>query len=169
MSIKFRLVRFLDDGEQRITLGNIIRGGVVGKLFEIRENDDYFLNIITLERPRTFNGIANHKNDSNTPLINESCCIPDGTYEVVLEYSNRFKRKLFEIKGVPNRSETKFHLGNHIDHSDGCVLVGKQLVQKVVDPKSNKIYNLWLSQSAQAEKELKTLLPEKFTLTIETK
>lgn len=164
--MQIKLVRFLDDGEQRAENG-IIKGGVVGKLFQVREREDYFLNIFTLERPKTYKGISNFRDDRKTSP-NESCCIPDGTYEVVFEYSNRFKRKLFEIKGVPNRSETKFHLGNHIDCSEGCILVGKQFIQRAKDPRSNKVYNLWLSQSAIAERELPNLLPEKFTLTIET-
>ena len=36
---------------------------------------------------------------------NKISCIPAGTYEVKLEYSDRFKMDLWEIKNVPNRSE----------------------------------------------------------------
>ncbi|CAL2055950.1 DUF5675 family protein [Tenacibaculum sp. 190524A05c] len=51
-------------------------------------------------------------------------CIPEGTYPVVLEHSNRFKRKLWEIKDVPNRSECKFHSANHWHQLNGCIALG---------------------------------------------
>ena len=51
-------------------------------------------------------------------------CIPKGTYKLVLEYSPRFKTKLWEIKGVPNRSETKFHSANYWYQLNGCIAPG---------------------------------------------
>tara|TARA_R110000851_G_C12689820_1_gene524813 strand:+ start:42 stop:473 length:432 start_codon:yes stop_codon:yes gene_type:complete len=51
-------------------------------------------------------------------------CIPKGTYNVVLEYSNRFKQDLWEIKGVRNRSETKFHAANFWNQLNGCIALG---------------------------------------------
>ena len=51
-------------------------------------------------------------------------CIPLGEYEVVLEYSNKFKKELWEIKGVDGRSETKFHSLNFWRDSNGCVGLG---------------------------------------------
>ena len=53
-------------------------------------------------------------------------CIPEGTYKVVLEYSNRFKKKLWEIKGVPNRSECKFHSANYWYQLNGCIALGRK-------------------------------------------
>ena len=54
-------------------------------------------------------------------------CIPVGTYKVVLEYSNRFKADLWEIKGVPNRSECKFHAANYWYQLNGCIALGSRL------------------------------------------
>jgi len=54
-------------------------------------------------------------------------CIPSGTYKVVLEYSDRFKTVLWEIKGVPNRSECKFHAANYWYQLNGCVALGSGL------------------------------------------
>lgn len=51
-------------------------------------------------------------------------CIPKGTYEMKLEFSNRFKMDLWEIKGVPNRSETKFHAANYWNQLEGCIALG---------------------------------------------
>ena len=52
-------------------------------------------------------------------------CVPDGTYDVVLEYSSRFKTKLYELKGVPGRSECKFHAANYARQLNGCIALGK--------------------------------------------
>jgi hypothetical protein len=51
-------------------------------------------------------------------------CIPEGVYSVVLEYSNRFKKDLWEIKDVPGRSECKFHAANLWSQLNGCVALG---------------------------------------------
>ena len=59
-------------------------------------------------------------------------CIPAGTYPVVFEYSPKFRRKLYELKNVPNRSEVKIHVGNYASGVDrqieGCILVGSRFV-----------------------------------------
>jgi len=55
---------------------------------------------------------------------NNISCIPKGVYDVVLEYSPRFNMKLWEIKGVPNRSECKFHASNYWYQLNGCVALG---------------------------------------------
>ena len=54
-------------------------------------------------------------------------CIPPGNYPVKLEYSNRFKTKLWEIKDVPNRSECKFHSANYWYQLNGCIALGQTL------------------------------------------
>lgn len=53
-------------------------------------------------------------------------CIPKGTYKVVFEYSNKYKRMLWEVKGVPNRSEVKFHPLNYYFDSEGCNGLGRR-------------------------------------------
>lgn len=52
-------------------------------------------------------------------------CIPIGSYPLVLEYSPRFKKDLWEIKDVPNRSECKFHAANYSRQLNGCIALGK--------------------------------------------
>lgn len=54
-------------------------------------------------------------------------CIPVGIYQVLLEYSNRFKKELWEIKGVENRSECKFHAANYWYQLNGCIALGLSL------------------------------------------
>lgn len=57
---------------------------------------------------------------------NNISCYPEGAYMVVLEYSPKFKRDLWEIKGVPNRSECKFHAANFASQLNGCTALGER-------------------------------------------
>ncbi len=51
-------------------------------------------------------------------------CVPTGEYPLVLEYSPRFKKKLWELKDVPNRAEAKFHSANYWNQLNGCIALG---------------------------------------------
>jgi hypothetical protein len=51
--------------------------------------------------------------------------IPEGKYTLMLEYSNRFKKDLWEIYNVPNRSECKIHSANYWFQLNGCIALGK--------------------------------------------
>jgi len=63
--------------------------------------------------------------DGNKRMIS---CVPSGTYTCVLEYSARFDCDLWEIKGVPNRSECKFHSANYWHQLNGCIALGDKLL-----------------------------------------
>jgi hypothetical protein len=52
-------------------------------------------------------------------------CFPEGTYEIVLEYSSRFKKSLWEIKAIKGRSECKIHAANFARQLNGCIALGK--------------------------------------------
>lgn len=58
---------------------------------------------------------------------NESS-IPKGKYSCVLEYSPRFNKNLWELKGVPNRTECKFHASNYWNQLNGCIALGKTAI-----------------------------------------
>ncbi|MBK9270777.1 MAG: hypothetical protein IPM48_04200 [Saprospiraceae bacterium] len=51
-------------------------------------------------------------------------CVPAGKYMMKFEYSSKFKRKLWELKAVPNRTEIKFHVANFHHELNGCIAVG---------------------------------------------
>lgn len=57
---------------------------------------------------------------------NRVSCIPEGEYPVKLEYSNRFRKELYEIYEVPNRSECKFHSANWARQLNGCIALGNK-------------------------------------------
>lgn len=54
---------------------------------------------------------------------NESS-IPIGEYQCLFEYSPKFKKNLWELKGVLNRSECKFHASNYWNQLNGCIALG---------------------------------------------
>jgi len=56
-------------------------------------------------------------------LENADYIIPNGTYEVRVTYSPRFKRMLPLVMQVPERSGIRFHRGTKPEHSKGCILV----------------------------------------------
>jgi hypothetical protein len=53
--------------------------------------------------------------------------VPAGKYRLVFEWSPRFKQNLWELKGVPNRSECKIHPSNFWDQLNGCIAPGVKL------------------------------------------
>lgn len=85
--------------------------------------------------------------------------IPKGTYNVILNYSNRFKTYLPLLINVPAFEGVRIHSGNFSTHTEGCILVGYQ-------KETNSIH-----ESKKATKDLIALLSavektEKITITI---
>lgn len=54
-------------------------------------------------------------------------CVPSGVYPIVLEWSPKFQKRLWELKKVPNRSECKFHAANFWFQLNGCISLGFEL------------------------------------------
>jgi len=50
--------------------------------------------------------------------------IPTGKYQVIMSYSNKFKKVLPLVLNVPGYSGIRFHSGNTANDSLGCILVG---------------------------------------------
>lgn len=48
-------------------------------------------------------------------------CIPRGIYKLKLTFSPRFKRQLWEVLNVPNRSGIRIHSANIVDELEGCI------------------------------------------------
>lgn len=90
--------------------------------------------------------------------------IPEGTYEMVLSYSPRFKKILPEILNVPNFTGIRIHCGNSSADSSGCILVGTWDGEK----------EDWVSDSKVAFNKLMSLLQkaadnkEKITITVKS-
>ena len=78
-------------------------------------------------------------------------CVPAGVYDLVYEYSPKFKAYLWEAKNIPNRSECKFHAANSWFELNGCFAPGIDLEDfnddGYIDVK-NSYYTLMMFHSA---------------------
>jgi Family of unknown function (DUF5675) len=69
----------------------------------------------------------------NTPNFS---CIPAGEYECEMLYSQHFKRDVYRLKNVPNRTDVEIHNGNYCGDTTkgyksdvlGCIILGHDVI-----------------------------------------
>jgi hypothetical protein len=89
----------------------------IGKLYV---DGVYFCD--TLENPVRPEGVK---------IPNETA-IPYGTYEVIVNFSPKFKRVLPRLLNVPMFDGILIHRGNSVKDTSGCILVGENKVKGMV-------------------------------------
>lgn len=50
--------------------------------------------------------------------------IPEGLYEVIIDYSNHFGKDMPHILNVPGFQGIRIHAGNFAEDTEGCILLG---------------------------------------------
>jgi hypothetical protein len=88
--------------------------------------------------------------------VHGQTAIPAGTYPVILNISNRFKKLMPLVQNVPGFEGIRIHSGNTAADTDGCLLVGLSKMQT-----NDKVYN-----SVAAYEKLMTELLKYDTITL---
>lgn len=80
--------------------------------------------------------------------------IPYGRYEVVINYSNRFKKRMPLLLNVPGFSGIRIHNGLHEGHTDGCPLIALSRDEdSLINSKAAfDPFFLWLDETLKTEK-----------------
>ena len=94
-----------------ITRDDITQTHSLGMCYVFDENKNLLFNSFSLER-----GWRDNQNNIS--------CLPAGNYPLVYEYSDKFNRKLWEIKESGHRKECKFHAANYWYQLNGCIALG---------------------------------------------
>ncbi len=55
-------------------------------------------------------------------------CIPVGVYRCLMTMSRRWQKMMPEILNVPNRDHIRIHGGNTTDDTEGCILLGMEIL-----------------------------------------
>jgi hypothetical protein len=84
--------------------------------------------------------------------VKSETAIPKGTYKVIINQSNRFKRLLPLLINVPNFEGVRIHSGNSNHDTEGCILVGQTMSKDFIG-QSRKAFDK-LFKKMQAAKDI---------------
>jgi len=82
--------------------------------------------------------------------IKGETAIPKGTYKVIINQSNRFKRQLPLLLNVPGFEGVRIHSGNTNHDTEGCILVGETRHKEFIG-KSRKAFNKLFKKMQKAK------------------
>ena len=68
--------------------------------------------------------------DPNNMKIDGETCIPRGQYEIIINFSNRFKKEMPLLRNVPQFEGVRIHSGNYTGDTEGCLLLGSSYILK---------------------------------------
>jgi len=82
--------------------------------------------------------------------IKGETAIPKGTYKVIINQSNRFKRQLPLLLNVPGFEGVRIHSGNTNHDTEGCILVGQTRHKEFIG-KSRKAFDKLFKKMQRAK------------------
>jgi hypothetical protein len=82
--------------------------------------------------------------------IKSETAIPKGTYKVIINQSNRFKKLMPLLLNVPNFEGVRIHPGNSNHDTEGCILVGQSRSVDYIT-KSRKAYEILFAKMKLAK------------------
>lgn len=92
--------------------------------------------------------------DGDEKKVYAETAIPYGTYDIVVDYSPKFKRELPRLQNVKHFEGILIHRGNTAEDSAGCILVGENKVKgKVVNSTPYEKELVQILKEAQDRKE----------------
>lgn len=92
--------------------------------------------------------------DGDEKKVYGETAIPYGTYDVVVDYSPKFKRELPRLQNVKHFEGILIHRGNTAEDSAGCILVGENKVKgKVINSTPYERELVRILKEAQGRKE----------------
>ena len=84
--------------------------------------------------------------------VNGQTAIPTGTYNLIINHSNRFNRDLPLLENVPNFTGVRIHSGNTSANTEGCILVGTTWPGKDFIGNSKVAFNKLFEKLKKAKK-----------------
>lgn len=125
----------------------------IGRLYL---NDIYFCDTIedkTRYLPKICPGTSKGINCTCKEKVYSKTAIPAGIYQIIVNYSPRFKLELPRLLSVPHFEGILIHRGNTAEDSAGCIIVGEnKVIGKVINSTG---YEQQLTKILKNEKDIK--------------
>lgn len=91
------------------------------KLYRLRETNNATIGMLFIDGIYFCDTLEDKIRDEK---IMHETCIDAGIYQVIINYSQRFKRQMPLLVDVPKFVGIRIHSGNTIANTSGCILLG---------------------------------------------
>ena len=120
--------------------------------------DTYTAGSLTIEGDNTFFCYTLEDKYRSGDKVKGKTAIPNGTYEVILNMSNRFKKYMPLLLNVPNFEGIRVHSGNTDADTEGCILVGREDSFDGFMGESRVAFNALMARLQRVEKKEKIFI-----------
>lgn len=95
--------------------------------------------------------------DKGEEKVYGKTAIPKGKYEVIINYSERFKQQMPLLLNVPGFEGIRIHIGNKSEDTHGCLLLGTQKSKDFIS-NSKTAYTQFISKLRSLSKTEKIFI-----------